>query len=458
MPVAFSAAPPSPGTTSVTRLAEAPGPVDDRFTLTARPAMIGGHRALTFGGTVPGPELRVRQGDRVQVTLVNHLDVGTTIHWHGIGVPNAADGVAGITQDAVPPGGTYTYRFTAQDAGTYWYHSHQDTGDQVPDGLFGALVVTPRSPLPETRDDTLILHTMPGTARHAVNGSTRPLHLAARPGDLVRLRIVNALAPDMDGGPQAVEVVGAPYRVVALDGHDLHAPGELGPELLRLGMGQRADVVLTMPASGAVEVLDRTVQGELSGLQRVSGGDGLSGPPVTLGDGAAPKAPAHAPVFDPTRYGTPAPDPVATARPAATYPLVLDKHPGLRDGTVQLVHTINAAASPYVPPITVREGEVVRLRFVNRTGEYHPMHLHGHVMSVLSVDGRPVSGSPLHLDTVLVGPGQTVVVQFAADDPGIWMLHCHVLLHAHMGMSMTIDYAGVSTPFTMGSRSGNDPE
>src|SRR5207245_1056004 len=98
-----------------------------KFTRTAAIRNIGGHEAWTFNGTVPGPELRVKTGDRVIVTLVNHLPGATSIHWHGIIVPNAMDGVAGITQDAVKPGGTFTYEFVANEAGTYWYHSHQDT-------------------------------------------------------------------------------------------------------------------------------------------------------------------------------------------------------------------------------------------------------------------------------------------------------------------------------------------
>ena len=141
-----------------------------------------------------------------------------------------------------------------------------------------------------------------------------------------------------------------------------------------------------------------------------------------------------------------------------TAPVVLDEGPGFRDGRPELVHTINGQASPDVPPITVREGEVVRLHLVNNSGEYHPMHLHGHIVSVLARDGQPVQGSPLHLDTVLVGPHQTWDVAFAADNPGIWMLHCHVLLHAAYGMSLTVNYAGVATPYEMGSRSGNVPE
>src|ERR1700693_3547162 len=131
MPAAFNAAPAIPGqaSTSVVDLTAQPGsePVK-KFTLTAEVRNIGGNEAWTFNGTVPGPELRVKTGDRVMVTLVNHLPDATSIHWHGIIVPNAMDGVAGITQDGVKPGATFTYEFVANEAGTYWYHSHQEIG------------------------------------------------------------------------------------------------------------------------------------------------------------------------------------------------------------------------------------------------------------------------------------------------------------------------------------------
>ena len=96
----------------------------------------------TLNGTSPGPTIRARQGDLVEVTLVNEsVADGTTLHWHGIDVPNAADGVAGVTQDAVPVGGRLVYRFVAEDAGTYWYHSHQMSHEQVERGLLGAVVI-----------------------------------------------------------------------------------------------------------------------------------------------------------------------------------------------------------------------------------------------------------------------------------------------------------------------------
>lgn len=156
MPDAANAAPAVPGqpSTSVTSLVAAPGsqPVKD-FTLTAEVRTISGRPVWTYNGTVPGPELRVNQGDRVRVTLVNHLPVATTLHWHGVSVPNAEDGVAGVTQDAVPAGGSFRYEFVANDQGTYWYHSHQDTANQIIAGLFGTLIVEPPvGHVAETRD------------------------------------------------------------------------------------------------------------------------------------------------------------------------------------------------------------------------------------------------------------------------------------------------------------------
>ena len=124
-------------------------PADVRVELVARQETIDvpGGRAVegyTVNGTSPGPEIRARQGDLVEVEFVNEsVAAGATLHWHGIDVPNAADGVAGITQDAVPVGGRHVYRFEATDAGTYWYHSHQVSHEQVVRGLLGAIVIEP---------------------------------------------------------------------------------------------------------------------------------------------------------------------------------------------------------------------------------------------------------------------------------------------------------------------------
>jgi FtsP/CotA-like multicopper oxidase with cupredoxin domain len=457
MPEAVNAAPrPSDqAAVSVTDLTEAPGaePVD-RFTLTAQVSQIDGGTAWTYDGSAPGPELRVHQGDRVQVTLVNQLPESTTIHWHGVAVPNAMDGVAGLTQDAVPPGQSFTYEFVARDVGTYWYHSHQQTEEQLQRGLFGALVVEPPR-LTEQRDYTVMLYGEPGHVR------VQSPHLDAEAGESVRLRVIDAVAPGMDGGPETVLLTGAPFAVAALDGHDLQAPGLLEATRVPLGMGQRADLVFRMPSDNRVEMRISEQRGQSTFVQQAI--ERLSPPSadsdmVTIGGGAAPPSvdADQAPLFDALSYGAPTAADVGAVNRSAT--IVLGDGPGVRDGRVELVHTLNGRSSPDVPPLEVTEGERVMLHLVNDTDEFHPMHIHGHVFSVVARDGVPAAGSPVYLDTVLVGPRETWDVVFVADNPGIWMVHCHVLLHAGMGMSMTLNYAGVYTPFEMGTRSGNVPE
>jgi FtsP/CotA-like multicopper oxidase with cupredoxin domain len=295
----------------------------------------------------------------------------------------------------------------------------------------------------------------------SINGASDMVHLQANPGDTVRLRLINAVVPGMDGGPEAPVVLGAPVHVASLDGRDLNAPSELGPTRIPLGMGQRADLVFSMPPSGSVQLVDTELAGETTAVQQFftsSAQPHLA--TVTVGDGQLPATDiaADAPLFDPLQYGESAPDAVAAAVPDQVVPVVLGEHPGMRDGRPQLVHTINGADSPSVPPITVSEGQIVRMHIVNTTAEYHPMHLHGHVMSVLSVDDQPVQGSPIRLDSVLLAPHQTIDVAFAANNPGVWMFHCHVLLHAGMGMTTSVNYVGYSTPFEMGTKSGDMPE
>ena len=457
MPIAYSAAPAVPGeaSTSVADLRTPPGAQSIKsFTLTASVAGVGGHQAWAFNGTVPGPELRVTQGDRVRVTLVNHLPDATSIHWHGINVPGAMDGVAGITQDAVQPGRTFTYEFIADTAGTYWYHSHQDAMNQIPKGLVGSIVVEPKDAgITHARDYSILVHSQPGTDAIEVNGSSN-LHLEAAAGDTVRLRVTNGAVPGLDLAPLTPVLVGAPYVVAAVDGHDLNGPQPLGPERIPLGMGQRADLVFTMPATGAVRLVDLKQTGFPWSAS--------SSPVVTIGDGAAPPSikVASLPVFDLTRYGTPAPDSVADAgQYDVTRKIVLDAGLGFRNRSFGPTDSFSGMTSPNIPPIRVREGQLVRLHIVN-PGDHsaHPIHIHGHVFSLLAKNGHPLTGSPVRTDTVLVGPHETWDVAFRADNPGIWMLHCHILEHAAAGMSMTINYDGVSTPFTMGSRSGNVPE
>ncbi|HEU4913376.1 MAG TPA: multicopper oxidase domain-containing protein, partial [Actinomycetes bacterium] len=227
------------------------GAPDLAVTLTARQGtfeLASGEQVdgYTLNGTSPGPALTATQGDLVEVTLVNEdVDEGVTLHWHGVDVPNAEDGVAGVTQDAVGTGERHVYRFVLPDPGTYWYHSHQVSHRQVRGGLFGTLVVAPQDESAATDEDvTATLHTYDGL--RTLNGRTGVSRSEAPAGSTVRLRVVNT-----DNGAAPVWVTGAPYRVLAVDGFDLHGPTEVRGQKYVLTAGARADLELVVPARGA---------------------------------------------------------------------------------------------------------------------------------------------------------------------------------------------------------------
>ncbi|MGW4946545.1 multicopper oxidase family protein [Actinoplanes sp. NPDC004185] len=409
------------------------------FTLTARAAAVtlpSGKTvdAWTFNGRVPGPELRVTQGDLVEVALRNELpDTGVTLHWHGYDVPAGEDGVAGVTQDAVPPGGTFTYRFAAEDAGTYWYHSHELSSTAVRKGLYGTLVVAPAGTRPAETDLALPVHRFDGGVT-VLGGSDRRENRDVPAGRPVRLRLINT-----DNTAHRVAIGGTPYTVGAIDGRDLHGPTPLtAATTLRFPAGGRYDVLFTMPA-GAVHVMM----------------DGRDSEGLLLGAGAAPPHPDGT-ELDITRYGTPAPGPFA--RYDKDYTLVLDRLLRFLNGVPGYAYTVNGDVYPDIAPLIVDEGDAVRITVVNRGTDSHPMHLHGHHVLMLSRNGRPVSGSPLWLDTFDVLPGEVWQVAFRADNPGIWLDHCHNLPHARQGMVLHVAYRGVTSPFAVGRRTPNHPE
>jgi FtsP/CotA-like multicopper oxidase with cupredoxin domain len=415
-----------------------------RFTLTAQPATIrldSGQQvqAWTFNGITPGPQLRVRQGDLVEVTLVNRLPgVGVTLHWHGVDVPNAMDGVAGVTQDAVAPGGRFVYRFRATQVGTYWYHSHEMSSVQVRRGLFGALMVLPADAPENAVDETVLRHTWVDEDGVATLGVTTGVQRRQVPaGRQVRLRLVNT-----DGNSATFTLTGAPLRVVAIDGTDVHEPNVLHGVRILVGGGARYDLAFTMP--------DRPVVLRADGPTIVYSPDGTADP----GRESPPPA-----LLDPARYGTPATTPFgATSEFDRRFTLRVDERLGFYDGRPAVRYTLNNQSFPNVPMLMVSPGDLVEVTYVNRSGQHHPMHLHGHHMLVLNRNGRPATGSPWWGDTLDVGPGETYRVAFRADNPGIWMDHCHNLEHAANGMILHLGYAGITTPFQTGAGTANHPE
>ena len=417
------------------------GVPDARFTLTARRATIelaSGRKveALAFDGRSPGPELRVRQGDLVEVTLANDgVAQGVTIHWHGVDVPNAEDGVAGVTQDAVAPGERYVYRFRAEQVGTFWYHTHQVSSKEVRRGLFGTLVIEPREKTSFGLDRTVVAHTYDGIPTLDANDGLQRHDL--EPGTQVRLRLVNT-----DNSPHRFRLDGAPFRVVALDGTDLNDPEELSDVAVEVGGGGRADIAFTVPESPTWLALHDTTAALAFNTDR-----------------SAPQILGELPDFDPLSYGRPA----KTAFGAVSafnrrFRLTITRKLGFLDGRPGRQWAINGRIFPDVPTFHVDEGDLVEITIENDSDGDHPMHLHGHHVLVLSRDGKPASGSPWWPDTLNVEPGESYRVAFRADNPGIWMDHCHNLSHAADGLTMHVAYAGVTTPFDVGGEHGNEPE
>jgi FtsP/CotA-like multicopper oxidase with cupredoxin domain len=232
------------------------GRPDLRVTLTAKKAKVrlaSGRTidAWTFNGQVPGPELRVRQGGLVEVTLVNaDIEDGVTIHWHGVDVPNGEDGVAGVTQDAVMPGERHIYRFRANQLGTFWYHSHQVASRQVRRGLYGAFVIEPNEqPRGRALELTLVAHDFGG--RPALGLEDTRQRRVVPPGTPVRLRLVNS-----NSFGERFILAGVPFRVVAIDGTDVNGPTPIEGETILVGGGARYDVAFVMPRYSVALVLD----------------------------------------------------------------------------------------------------------------------------------------------------------------------------------------------------------
>jgi len=421
---------------------------DRRYTLVARKEKVrlsSGKtvEAWTFNGQVPGPELRARKGELVEVTLINEdIEEGVTIHWHGVDVPNAEDGVAGLTQNAVKPGERHTYRFRVEETGTHWYHSHQTSSIQVKKGLFGPLILLPEKEEPEKGLDLSLMYHFFGN-REVLNDADTLQHRRVVPGTEVRLRLGNA-----DSFPRFFTLVGTPFKVAAIDGNEVHRPGELENVLLSVAAGGRYDVTFTMP--------DRPV--------KLTAGTGPDDPGILFtpdGKGKAPEAPDpfDLSLFDPAGYGEPGEVPLDLSGGFdREFTMVFDFGMGFFNGRFRDLWLINGEKFPHTPTFMVQKGDLVKTTFINRSPMDHPMHLHGHHMLVLSKNGKPVTGSPWWTDTLNVAPGESYEVAFRADNPGIWMDHCHNLDHAAAGMTLHLSYEGVTTPFHVGEAVGNHPE
>jgi FtsP/CotA-like multicopper oxidase with cupredoxin domain len=429
-----------------------------------------------YDGQVPGPTLRLRQGEPVQIIVENKLDEDTTVHWHGIRLPNAMDGVPGLTQPPIRPGESFVYEFTPPDAGTFWYHPHADSLQQLGRGMVGALIVEEKSPLSFDRDilwmigdwrlkrDAQIAGGFGNGMEAAMSGrvgntvtinGTLPTEETVRAGERVRLRLVNgALARIM-----ALRFEDHRPVIVAIDGQpcDPHEPEDgrvvVGPAMrvdLALDMqgepGRRYRVVddfyddlaytLThlaydMRAAARTKPLERIAslpnnplpEPDLARAERhqlaLQGGmmsgmmmGGMMGGGGMMGEGMMGRG-----MMDMMGRGMMG---------------------GMGDGAWSINGTsmTGDGHADMQPLLTLKRGRSYVLSLRNETAWWHPMHLHGHSFRIVAHNGEP---NPRRIwgDTVLVPPRETIDVAFVADSPGDWMLHCHVTDHQMAGL-MTV--------------------
>jgi FtsP/CotA-like multicopper oxidase with cupredoxin domain len=426
---------------SITELVADPArQADVRVDLVTRQEVltIGGRSiaGFTVNGTSPGPEIRARQGQLIEVHLRNDsVAAGVALHWHGVDVPNAMDGVAGVTQDAVPIGSEFTYRFLADRPGSFWYHSHQVSNPQVAGGLLGSLVVTPPSGIAQQVDVSAIAHTYGGV--RTINGKAADLRVPARPGQRVRVRVTNT-----DNGPMQVWTSKS-FRLLAVDGTEVNRPTEVSNRAITLTAGARADIEAQVPADGTASRV------QLSKATAV-----IIGP-----EGADVEVPPQ-PVeeLELLGYGSPAPLGFDPAQATRRFDYLIGRRPGFVKGRPGMWWSINGHLYPNVPMFVVREGDVALVQIENRSSEVHPMHLHGHRMVVLARDGVAATGSPWWVDSLNVAANQSYDVAFVANNPGIWMDHCHNLKHAADGMVAHLMYEGFDTPYRIAGPADNRPE
>jgi FtsP/CotA-like multicopper oxidase with cupredoxin domain len=486
-----------PGSTQVAA-AEAARQADGR-TVLAGAAPVAGRVDLggpvvqtwSYAGQIPGPEIRARKGDVIQTLLVNQLPTATTVHWHGVAIRNNMDGVPGMTQDPVPAGKEFTYRFTAADPGTYWYHPH--AGVQLDRGLYGPLIVEdPSEPADYDHDWTVVLDDWIDGTGYTPDQVLAGLRQGM--GSMGGMGMV-AASPSpamsgMSGGPAASPsptgsaghstpgpvLSGARSRLLGGDAGDVRYPFYLingrvrtAPRTFAASPGQRARIrfinagadtafrvalgghTMTVTHTDGYPVVPARAEALLIGM-----GERYD-VQVTLGDGVFPLTAlaegknATALALVRTAGGGP---PAATVRPrelngALAHYAVLrpavpvrlpDRQPDvthrlqLTGGMARYNWGINGQSFDMSRPDALRflmhQGQRVRVIFANATAMYHPMHIHGHTFQVNQAGPRK--------DTVIVLPGQQVTCDFDASNPGQWMTHCHNLYHAPQGGMMAL--------------------
>ena len=408
-----------------------------------------------YNGINPGPEIRLVQGDEFATRLRNELTEPTSVHWHGLRIENAMDGVSGVTQDAVETGDGYDYAFVAPDAGTYWYHAHNRSFEQVGRGLYGAFIVDEKDMPDVDRDEVLILDDWrlnpenaqidgafgaPHDRSHGgrrgnyvtTNGSNDYV-LDVQKGERLRLRLINAANDRIF----TLTTVGLEGWVMAYDGMPLAKPEKLEGNVF-LAPGQRADLFVDVTAE----------EGENAYLARVENNEGYAQATFQV-SGTGSRTSRNVPMPLPENPN------MSVGDLKEATPIRLSMEGGamgnlrsaVLDGKTMDMRQIADANQFWAfngvvgltdtPLARLSRNETARMEIINDTAFPHAMHLHG--MHFREVFDDSTLG-PMR-DTLLSFSGQTRKIAFRAHNPGKWLFHCHMLAHAASGMTTWIDVA-----------------
>jgi FtsP/CotA-like multicopper oxidase with cupredoxin domain len=389
-------------------------------------------KAWGFNNTLPGPSIRAKKGDTVVVKVKNNLQQPTIIHWHGIRLPASMDGT-GEVQAPIQPGDEFEYRFEVPDAGTFWYHSHENEVEQMERGMYGSLIVEDDTDPVMDGEKVLMIDDMKLTAandfkrgnaiqrwleRHdgregqtlLINGKENPV-VNIHAGQIERWRFINSSSARYF----RLYLGGKPFRIMATDGGLLEKVHEVKEVLIV--PGERIDIVSGPFGEGekfAIESLpyDRKVSVK---SKRVQFG--------TVNVVEAKPSVASMPALLRTIERLAPPDAVVTRE------VKLSVVPSLKRGIDFVVNNeMHATDKP------VNVGELQVWEVSNTSLMDHPFHLHGFFFQVLEINGK----APAYLawkDTVNLTPRTKIKIAWIPDNrPGKWMYHCHILEHHQAGM------------------------
>jgi len=450
-------------------------------------------KAMSINDTIPGPVLRFREGDTARIRIKNNMDLETSVHWHGLLLPNRQDGVPYVTNPPIEPGKTSVYEFPIKQSGTYWYHSHTSLQEQR--GVYGSIVITPKDGerVSSDQDKVIVLsdwtnenpnevlrslksgndfysikkgtnqHLSGALKRNALldaakrslmrmppmdisdvaydaflaNGK-KEMEIPAKPGEKLRLRFINSATASYF----YLQFAGGPVEIIASDGKDVEP---VKVDRFLMAIAETYDLLVAVPKEGSYELRATAQDGSGHTSLFIGGGKRILAPdvqkpnlykirmPMKMGMGKNMKSMAK-----------------SNQRPLSPYKKLrsISKSSLPRENPKrEVVLTLTGDMERYIwsmdgetlsedNAIRIKHGENVRFVIINKTMMHHPMHLHGHFFRALNGQG---DYSPLK-HTVDIPPMATQVIEFEANEYNDWFFHCHILYHAKSGMARVVSY------------------